>query len=139
MPFAPFGIRLPSLLQFPAMSSRKLDHLNERIRQKLGLLLQREVGDPRLARITIVSVQVSRDLAHAKVKFSCYDPAVKGEELTGALNKAAGYLSKALARTLETRKSPQLHFVYDPGFDYAQEMEMTLKRVRTREGEEGGP
>jgi ribosome-binding factor A len=121
------------------MSGRKLEHLNERIRQKLGLLLQREVGDPRLARVTIVTVQLSRDLAHAKVKFSCYDPAVKGEDLTGALNKAAGYLGKALARTLETRRSPQLHFEYDPGFDYTQEMEMVLKQVRSGQGEEGGP
>jgi ribosome-binding factor A len=126
------------------MPGRKIEHLNERIRQKLGMLLQREVSDPRLARVTIVGVNVSRDLAHAGVRFSCYDPAVKGEELTEALNKAAGFLSRALARTLETRKSPQLHFVYDPGFDYALEMELALKRVRPLEGdlsdtEEGTP
>lgn len=119
------------------MSGRKIDHLNERIRQKLGVLLQREVNDPRLARVTIVGVNVSKDLAHAAVRFSCYDPGVKGVELTEALNKAAGYLSKALARTLETRKTPKLHFEYDPGFDYAQEMEIALKRVRPIEdGEE---
>src|SRR5689334_20416403 len=106
------------------MPGRKIDHLNARIQEKLGMLLQREVNDPRLARVTVVGVTVSRDLAHASVKYSCYDPAVKGEELAEPLNKAAGYLSRALARTLETRKSPQLHFVYDPGFDYALEMEI---------------
>lgn len=111
------------------MPSRKQEHLNARIQQKLGLLLQREVSDPRLQRVTIVSVNVSRDLAHAGVKFSCYDPQANVPELTEVLNKAAGYLGKALARSMETRKSPQLHFTYDPGFDYSNEIELALKRV----------
>ena len=115
------------------MPGRKIDHLNERIRQKLGVLLQREVNDPRLSRVTIVSVNLSRDLAHAGVKYSCYDPNVNGATLLEPLNKAAGFLGKALARTMETRKSPQLHFEYDPGFDYADEMEIALKRVRPEE------
>jgi ribosome-binding factor A len=111
------------------MPGRKQEHLNSRIRQKLGLLLQREVSDPRLQRVTIVSVNVSRDLAHAGVTFSCYDPQAKVAELTEVLNKAAGHLGKALARSMETRKTPQLHFTYDPGFDYSNEIELALKRV----------
>jgi ribosome-binding factor A len=115
------------------MPGRKLEHLNSRIQQKLGVLLQREAADPRFERVTIVSVNLSRDMAHAGVKFSCYNKNTDVPALTESLNKAAGFLGKALARTMETRKSPKLHFTYDPGFDYAEEMEGLLKQVRPAE------
>jgi hypothetical protein len=58
--------------------------------------------------------------------------------LTQALNKASGFFSQAVARTLETRITPRLTFVYDPTFDYAQDMENVLKPLRDA-GEMGDP
>jgi ribosome-binding factor A len=49
--------------------------------------------------------------------------------LDRSLNHAAGFFSQALGRTLTTHKTPRLHFVYDRGFDYAEEMEQVLKQV----------
>jgi ribosome-binding factor A len=152
------------------MASRKLDHLNERVRHKLGLILERESGDPRFRHVTITGVQLSRDLAHARVSFATYERllqpktaagapgrtarggtvpgAARGKagrrpvgdlaSLTEALNRAAGYFSHAVARTLETRVSPKLTFVYDPTFDRVQEMENLLKPLR-QAGEMGHP
>jgi ribosome-binding factor A len=159
------------------MASRKLDHLNERIRHKLGMILLQESNDPRFRHVTITDVELSRDLIHARIRFSTYDallpapdaprgkaaagatraakskgkPAAgqrskrKGaagagdiDDLTEALNRASGYLGHALARTLETRISPKLSFVYDPTFDRVQEMENLLKPLREA-GEMGQP
>lgn len=139
------------------MASRKLDHLNERVRHKLGLILERESGDPRFRHVTITGVRLSRDLAHARVTFATYEtllhpkaaaakprkpapaaarakagrpPTGDIDSLTEALNRAAGYFNQAVARTLETRVSPKLTFVYDPSFDRVQEMENLLKPLR---------
>jgi len=111
------------------MAGRKLEHLNESIRQKLGQLLIKEASDPRLQTVTITSVTVAKDLATARVMFSAYDPAADPKELTAALNHAAGFFSQAVARTLSTRRTPRLHFYYDPGFDYALEMDLLLKEA----------
>jgi ribosome-binding factor A len=119
------------------MSGRKREHLVERIRQKLGLLLLREAGDPRFQFVTITEVHLSKDKAHALVRFSCLQPGADVEALTVSLNGAAGFLGQALGRTLETRSTPRLRFVYDPGFDYANEMEILLAKVRIPA--EGGP
>ncbi|HKJ00749.1 MAG TPA: 30S ribosome-binding factor RbfA [bacterium] len=112
------------------MAGRKLEHLNETIRQKLGQLLVKEASDPRFHTVTITNVTVAKDLSTARVQFSAYDSAVDSAELTRLLNNAAGFFGHALARTLETRRTPRLHFYYDPGFDYAQEMDILLKKVR---------
>ena len=37
------------------------------MQRELALLIQREVRDPRLGMVTVTAVEVSRDLAHAKV------------------------------------------------------------------------
>ena len=135
------------------MASRKLEHLNERIRQKLGTILELESNDPRFRHVTVTGVTLSKDMSHARVTFSTYDSLVPGKpnasskkskgagdiaSLTQALNRASGFFSQAIARTLETRISPRFTFAYDPAFDYTQEMENKLKPLRAA-GEMGDP
>jgi ribosome-binding factor A len=111
------------------MAGRKLEHLNESIRHKLGQLLVKEASDPRFRSVTITGVTVAKDLSTARVQFSAYQPPVDPAELTSLLNKASGFFSRALARSLGTRRTPRLHFYYDPGFDYALEMDLLLKEI----------
>ncbi len=111
------------------MSGRKREHLNEVIRQKLAHLLQREAADPRFAAVTITGVELSKDYATARVMFSCYLPDADPEALSASLNHAAGFLGQALGRTLSVRRTPRLFFRYDPGYDYADEMDRVLKKL----------
>jgi len=115
------------------MAGRKQEHLNERIRQKLGNILLRESGDPRFQAVTISSVSVAKDLSTAKVFFSCYADGADPLALTESLNGAAGFLGHKLARTLTTRINPKLRFFYDSGFDYAVEVDRLLKEARESE------
>lgn len=116
------------------MAGRKLEHLNEAVRQKLSTILLREAGDPRFKTVTITNVEVAKDLSTARVGFSCFNPGIELEALAESLNKAAGFFSSSLARTLATRKTPKLHFHYDQGFDYAIEVD----RLLVEAGGEGG-
>ena len=111
------------------MAGRKQEHLNERIRQKLGMILQREASDPRFLTVTISSVSVAKDLSTAKVFFSSYDPKAEPVPLTESLNHAAGFFAQKLARTLNTRIIPRLHFSYDHGFDYAVEVDRLINKA----------
>jgi ribosome-binding factor A len=116
------------------MAGRKLEHLNESIRQKLGQLLYKEANDPRFHAVTITSVKVSKDLSQARVEFSIFQKDHKPEEVANSLNHAAGFFSHALGRTLSARRTPRLTFHYDPGFDHAQDMDLILKQLKTTDG-----
>lgn len=111
------------------MSGRKREHLNETIRQKLAQLLQKEAGDPRFTSVTITDVRVSKDYASASVQFSSYLSNIDPQALTDSLNRAAGFLGQSLGRSLSTRRTPRLYFRYDPGFDYADEMDRLMKQI----------
>lgn len=115
------------------MAGRKREHLNEVIRQKLGTILIREAQDPRFQFVTITAVGVAKDLSSARVQFCCMDQSLDPRALTESLNKAAGFFSHTLARTLTTRKTPRLQFFYDPGFDYAQEIDVLLAELKRQE------
>ena len=111
------------------MAGRKLEHFNELIRQKLGTILIREARDPRFQFVTVTGVVLSKDFSFARVQFSCMDQTLDVAALTESLNRAAGFFSQALARTLTTRKTPRLQFYYDSGFDHAGEIDAILAEL----------
>ena len=62
--------------------------------------------------ITITGVNVSHDLAYAKIFVSVLEED-KAKETLVALNNAAKYLRYSLANAIELRVTPELKFVYD--------------------------
>jgi ribosome-binding factor A len=76
--------------------------------------LLRRAKDPRLGDITLHEVRVSRDLAHAKVFFTCFPADEDAGEQQRLLNTSlAGFLRHELARSSRLRTVPQLQFVHD--------------------------
>lgn len=85
------------------------------VKQELATLIQFEVRDPRVGMVSITGVDVSRDMAHAKVYVTVLgkDTKEEAEESVAVLNKAAGYLRSQLAKSNNARTTPRLHFHFD--------------------------
>ena len=90
----------------------RTERLASQIQRQLAALIQGGSKDPRIAAASIIEVQVSRDLAHARVYFSVLDPVVAAECLE-ALNNASGYLQREIGRAIKARVTPKLTFIYD--------------------------
>ncbi|MFO7121907.1 30S ribosome-binding factor RbfA, partial [Pseudomonas aeruginosa] len=45
----------------------RTQRIGDQMQRELAQLIQREIKDPRLGLVTITGVEVSRDVAHAKV------------------------------------------------------------------------
>jgi ribosome-binding factor A len=99
------------------MTTRRDYHRSERVgdqmQRELADLIRLEVKDPRVGMLTLSGVEVSRDLAHAKVFFTLLGGEQQGREAEQGLNHAAGYLRHALGSRLRLRSVPTLRFVYD--------------------------
>jgi ribosome-binding factor A len=86
----------------------------EQIQRELSQIIRMELKDPRVTgMITITDVEVTRDQSHAKVFFTLLGDAVKVDETTEGLTRAAGFLRSELAHRLLLRTVPQLTFEYD--------------------------
>ncbi|PXW27152.1 30S ribosome-binding factor RbfA [Paraburkholderia caballeronis] len=92
----------------------------DQIQRDLSELVAREVKDPRIGLVTIQSVELTPDYAHAKVYFTTLtgDPLQTQE----ALNHAAGHLHNLLFKRLHIHTVPTLHFHYDKTIEKAVEM-----------------
>jgi ribosome-binding factor A len=93
-------------------SSGRPQKLGDQIQRELSDLLARELRDPRVARVTITSVDVSPDLSHAKVFFTLLDKERLEDTLHG-LRRAAGFLRSQLARRVKLYTTPEIRFEYD--------------------------
>lgn len=83
------------------------------IQRELAELIQFEVKDPRVGLVTVSAVEVSRDMAHAKVYITMLDSEKGVDDALAALNHAAGFLRRELGKRMKLRITPQLAFVYD--------------------------
>jgi ribosome-binding factor A len=83
----------------------------EQIHHDLAELIPREVRDKRAGLITITSVEVTPDYAHAKVYFTTLlDDAEGARE---ALQEKSGWLHSLLYKRLHIHTVPTLRFVHD--------------------------
>ena len=87
----------------------------------------RELKDPRIGLVTLNSVEVSPDYAHAKVYFS--QLLGDTEACTEALNEAAGYLRNGLFKRLHIHTVPTLHFHYDRTTERAADISALIARA----------
>ena len=95
------------------------DRVAEQIQRELADLLQFEVKDPRVGMVTITAVEVTGDMAHAKI---FYNAAIQSKQTQDGLEKTAGFLRGQLAKRMMLRVMPQLHFFYDGSLDYGMKM-----------------
>lgn len=100
----------------------------EQIRRELADLLQFEVKDPRVTRVTLTEVEVTGDLAHAKIYFVTQEDAAV---ITEVLGKIAGFLRTQLSKRMLMRTVPQLHFVFDASLDRGIHLSQLIDKARS--------
>jgi len=108
----------------------RIEKLNHLIRQEISELLQRHVKDPRLGNfIAITEVVTSSDLRFARIFISHMGTEEEKRETMSAINAAAGYFRKELAKTLRLRRVPELSFLWDDSIERGAHIEELIDRV----------
>lgn len=120
--------------------SVRMLRIGERIRHILSeLLIRGEVHDEVLAAhmVSVSEVRVSPDLRHATVYARSLGGADEAE-VAAALKRNARYLRGEVARQLDTRYTPELHFRSDESFDEAAHIDAVLRSPKVARDLAGG-
>lgn len=94
--------------------------LGNQVLRTLNELVRFESKDPRLKLVSLVSVDLSRDLSIARVYFSLLDPNADPEPVKEGLERASGFLRSRLGREIKIRHVPELRFAHDDSAAEAQ-------------------
>ena len=120
-------------------SERKQRQVSGLILEELSQVLENEVGDPRLAMVTITRVETSSDLRHSRVHFSALGGVREREEALVALRGATGFLRRRLAQGVSLQYVPEISFHLDDSLLHGQRIQELLGEVGMGEDEEECP
>lgn len=110
-------------------SPLRRERVAEEIRAELSQILQHEMRDPRMGWVTVTRVEMSPDLAHAKVFLSVYGSDADQAASLRVLERAAGYIRAELGRRIRLRQTPELHFRGDDSIEQSQRIQDLLNRT----------
>jgi ribosome-binding factor A len=113
------------------MQGKRLDRVNQLIREEISHLLQRELKDPRLGFVTVTEVAVAKDLRSGKVYVSVLGTEEQWRDSLAALERARGFIRNWLGPRLRMRAVPDLTFHPDRSMAHAAHIQTVLERLRT--------
>ncbi|MDD2168667.1 30S ribosome-binding factor RbfA [Glaesserella parasuis] len=115
----------------------RADRVAQELQKEIAIILQREVKDPRIGMVTVSDVEISCDLAYAKVfvtfLFDSDESAV--ERGLEGLNKASGYIRTLVGKAMRLRIVPELRFVYDQSLVEGMRMSNLVTNVIRKDQE----
>ena len=104
-------------------NSIKYSRINGEVQRELSRIISREIKDPRIHPMTsVVSVEVTPDLKFAKVYVSVLGDEMDRENTREGLASASSHIRSQLAKSLNLRNTPELHFVIDDSIEYGVNM-----------------
>ena len=114
--------------------SYRPERVAELVREDVAAFLTSDARDPRIGFVTVTSVEVSGDLSHARIRVSVMGVEEEKARTLDGLESAARYLRVRLAKGLQLRVAPELHFELDRGIEHAQRINEVLGELKRHEG-----
>ena len=107
-------------------SFHRTDRVSAQLRRELGTLVHEAVREHALPSVSVSDVEVTRDLAHAKV-FVTALLGDQGPAAVKALKEIAPELRYQLGKAVRMRHVPELHFHYDDSVDRGERIDALLR------------
>ena len=110
------------------MAKYRRGRINDAVAQELGIALG-SIREPKVVNnlVTVTRAEVAPDLKYATVYFSCMGDGKEAEE---GLKKCTGIMRHHLAKTLNLRITPELHFVKDGSIEHGAKIARLLEEIK---------
>ncbi|MFB3786557.1 MAG: 30S ribosome-binding factor RbfA [bacterium] len=112
----------------------RLAQVNRLLQEQIADVFLTELGDPRLAGVTVTEVRTTRDLHNAVVFLALHKQANPAECLETA-QRSAGFIRKLLFSRLRLKRVPELEFRFDSSLDEAERIYRALEGIDLGPGE----
>ncbi|GAA5213811.1 30S ribosome-binding factor RbfA [Corallincola platygyrae] len=95
-------------------NSNRVFRVGQQVQQAIAIILQREIRDDRLGMVTVSDVEMSRDLAYAKVFVTfLFDEQEKVDAAMEALEEHKKMIRMLLGSAVKLRVTPEVRFQFD--------------------------
>jgi len=126
-----------------AREYKRSQRVGDHIQKELATIIQMPVRDAGLGLVTISAVDLSTDLAYAKIFVTCLgmehaesDEQALSDDRAGVLamlNDNAAQFRHQLSKILTTRTVPKLQFMFDESLEQANRLTSLIDSLRTED------
>lgn len=117
--------------------SRRTERIGHLIQREIGEVILKELTDVRIGFVTVSRVEVTTDLAYAKVYVSVMGSDKEKRDSLAGLAHSASYLRTHLAKVLKMRTVPRLQFVEDKNLDHGFRINEILNEIKPKPAPSG--
>lgn len=124
-------------------SSRRVERVSSLIRREISQMLINGIKDDRVGAgmVSVVDVEMSRDLQHAKVFVSIYGTEEAKAETMEGLKACTPFVRRELGQRIRLRHTPEIQFIYDPSLEKGDRVISLINRLSAesaRKSQQGG-
>ncbi|MBC7958669.1 MAG: 30S ribosome-binding factor RbfA [Vallitaleaceae bacterium] len=117
--------------------NNRITRINEEMKHELSNILRSGVKDPRVSPLaSVLRVETTPDLKHCKVFISVLGDEETRKNTEVGLKSSSGFIKMELARSVNLRNTPELHFVMDQSIEYGVNMSKLIDDVIRKDGQE---
>lgn len=111
-------------------NSVKNTRLNGEVLKILAEIIRGEIKDPRIPQFTsVVSVEVAPDLKNCKAFISVLGDEDDAKNALEGLKSASGFIRNRIAKEMNLRNTPDIHFFIDQSIAYGVDMSHKIDEV----------
>jgi len=115
----------------------RINRISEEIKREISSIIQNELKDPRLPElISVVSVNVTKDLRYAKVYISVFGGKEQKENAIEGLKSAAGFIRKEIGHRMKLRYTPEIQFELDNSIEHGAYINKLIKETMESDGKD---
>lgn len=115
-----------------AQPSRRMQRLNDQIRDEVADLLMHETDDPLLrGLISITAVETAPDLSRSRIFVSVLGTEAEAAATLERMKRAASFFRRELAGRLNLRHTPELDFRPDRSIAEGAKINSLLREIRS--------
>jgi len=115
-------------------SPRRVERSESFLLEEVSDIIRNQMADPRLAGVLVTKVRLSPDRRYAKVFVSVSGDDAAEEEALKALQKAAGFVRRCLAKRVHWYMVPEVTFQLDMALKQGDRVLTLLRELREQEG-----
>ena len=106
--------------------------VGETLKEEIGVIIEGELGDPRIALCNVTEIALAPDGKSARVYIEVAGDEREQEQTITAINAARGYIKRELLVRLGVRHVPELNFLLDKSQEYGSRIDDLLGRIKKR-------
>ena len=113
----------------------RMKRVSEMLKREVAAILAEKINDPRIRKVTVTRVEVSRDLRTCKVFCILNAEEIEIKSIMTGLKASSKFIQLELSRTVKIKFIPKLTFINDQSFEKEEAIESLFEKIASEREE----